>query len=269
MDRDSVAVVIKKAGRDGKRASGEPDLDRVLADVIASAHSSEMRRDLRRGARILASKGIESFEDLEDALSHLRGVAGWAAVRLLEARGRRSARALVQLLERGDHLLAGESSKVLAALGGARARRGCVRVLESDAPKSARYAAAYALAFMRDDEAASPLTALVLDQEEDPEVRGQAAEGLDYFGREGGPRRRLAIRTALRGLGDPSPVVRFWCVFALGSMRYTPAIPALKKLARRDQAVCPGWWRVRDEAADAIAVIEGLVPPERARRPRA
>jgi HEAT repeat protein len=169
----------------------------------------------------------------------------------------------VRLLALGDELLAGEASKALANLGGAQARRGCVRVLDSDAPRPARYAATYALAFMRDDAAARTLAALVLDPGEDPEIRGQAGEGFDHFGREGGPHRRLAVRAALRGLDDPSPVVRFWCAFALGAMPYPRAIPALRKLARRDTAVCPGWWRVCDEAADAVAHMEGRPTPER------
>jgi len=42
-------------------------------------------------------------------------------------------------------------------------------------------------------------------------------------------------------------------------------MPALRKLARRDKAVCPGWWRVCDEAVDAIAVIEDRLPPGRRR----
>jgi HEAT repeat protein len=174
----------------------------------------------------------------------------------------------VRLLAIGDRLLAAEASKALANLGGVQARRGCVRVLDSDAPQLARYAATYALAFMRDDEAASTVVALVLDPREDPQIRGQAAEGLDYFGREDGPHRRLAARAALRGLDDPSPVVRFWCAFALGAMPYPVAIPVLRKLARRDKAVSPGWWRVCDEAADAIAAMEGRDPPERVPRSR-
>lgn len=268
-DRGTVGVVTKNAGgRHGGRRSGRGDFDRVFTDIIASANSSEMRRDLRRGLRLLRNEGIRSFDTLTRALLRLRGLAGWTAIRLLEGRGRRSAGALVRLLTVADELLVGEASKALANLGGAQARRGCARIVESDAPTPARYAATYALAFMRDDNVGKVLAALVLDQDEDPGIRGQAAEGLDYIGREGGPHRRLAVRMALRGLDDPSPVVRFWCASALGAMPYPPAIPTLRKLARRDQAVCPGWWRVSDEAADAVAHMEGRPPPERTRPPR-
>ena len=222
-----------------------------------------MRRDYAGGLRLLRKEGIHSFAALVRALPRLSGTAAWTAIRLLEQRGRRSASALVPILALADQTIAVEAAKALANLGGARARSGCVRLLESDAPRAARYAAAYALAMMRDDEAARTVVGLVVDQREDPAIRGQAAEGLDYFGREGGPHRRLAIRTAFRGLADPSPTVRFWCAFALGAMRHTPAVPALARLARRDKVVCPGWWRVCDEAADAVAVIEGRLPPER------
>ena len=44
----------------------------------------------------------------------------------------------VRLLALGDELLAGEASKALANLGGVQARRGCVRVLGSDAPRLAK-----------------------------------------------------------------------------------------------------------------------------------
>ncbi|WP_248360211.1 HEAT repeat domain-containing protein [Anaeromyxobacter oryzae] len=255
------------SGRRSRKAE-RSDFDKGVTVLLASAPSSRIRRDYDRGLRLLRNESIRSFATLIRALPHLRGLAGWTAIRLLERRGRRIASALVPILTLADNPIAAEASKVLANIGGARARRGCIRLLESDAPKSARYAATHALAFMRDDEAARTVVALVVDQHEDPEIRGQAAEGLDYFGREGGPHRRLAIRTALRGLGDPSPVVRFWCAFALGAMRHKPAIPTLRKLARRDKAVCPGWWRVCDEAADAIAVIEGRLPPDRTPLPR-
>ncbi len=255
---------------DGGRGPRTPrrDFNEGVDSLLASAPSSKLRRDYRRGLRLLRDDGVDSFEKRTRALPHMRGLAGWTAIRLLEQRGRSAAPALVSLVARGDEPLAAEASKALANLGGARARRGCIRVLESAAAHAARYAATYALAFMRDDEAAGTLVGLVLDRDEDPEIRGQAAEGLEHSGRKGGPHRRLAVRAAIRGLDDPSPVVRFWCAFALGAMRYTSAMPALKELARRDKTVCPGWWRVCDEAADAIAVIEGRLPPERTRMAR-
>jgi hypothetical protein len=261
-------VVPKNApSRRTPRPRERDDFGQRAAALLASAPSPSVRRDYGRGLRLLRKKGIDSFATLIAVLPHLRGDGGWTAIRLLEQRGRSAAPALVPLLALGDELLAGEASKALANLGGARARRGCIRLVKSAAPKSARYAATYALAFMRDDEAATTLVALVLDHEEDEHIRGQAAEGLDHFGREGAPHRRIAVRTALRGLDDPSPVVRFWCAFALGAMEYRPAIPALRRLASGDKAVCPGWWRVCDEASDAIDLMEGRDPPERTPAP--
>ncbi len=219
--------------------------------------------------RGLSRAGIDSFEALTGALQELRGRVGWSAIRLLEGRGRRASRSLLALLAGTNPVVAVEAAKALANLGGVQALRGCARILESDAPVSTRLAAAYALSFMRDDRAAEALVACVLDQEEAPDLRGQAAEGLDFLGREGGPKRGLAVRAALRGLEDPSPTVRFWCAFALGAMPCPSAIKALRKLARRDKAVCPGWWRVCDEAADAIALMEGRPVPERTRRAQA
>jgi HEAT repeat protein len=64
-------------------------------------------------------------------------------------------------------------------------------------------------------------------------------------------------------LDDPSPEVRFWAAFATGSLRYHPALPALKQLARTDTAWFGGWWTVGEEASDAMDRIEGREPPER------
>ncbi|HSN91080.1 MAG TPA: hypothetical protein VLS93_07610, partial [Anaeromyxobacteraceae bacterium] len=78
-------------GRRGARTPGRGDFGRVFTGVIASAQSNEVRRDLRRGRRLLADEGIRSFAALTRALPRLRGLAAWTAIRLLEGRGRRSA----------------------------------------------------------------------------------------------------------------------------------------------------------------------------------
>jgi HEAT repeat protein len=112
---------------------------------------------------------------------------------------------------------------------------------------------------------------ILQNQHESPGLRGQVAEGLAYLH---GPcagaardRRRRAYREAgqilITSLGDPSAEVRFWSAFALGSMRYRMALPMLRKVARTDKGRFGNWWTVGEEAADAVACINGQPRPIR------
>lgn len=97
-------------------------------------------------------------------------------------------------------------------------------------------------------------------------LRGIAAEGLGAF--LSGNNRQSALRkqaedTLLKCLRDRSPTVRFWSAYSLGILRCTRATGQLKIIAKRDRATCAGWWRVCDEAADAILRIQGLPTPDR------
>ncbi|MCW3053229.1 MAG: hypothetical protein JWN14_2399 [Chthonomonadales bacterium] len=97
-------------------------------------------------------------------------------------------------------------------------------------------------------------------------VRAQAAEGLanllGYLDRRS-RRYRQTLALLLPGLEDPTPEIRFWTCFALGNMRATEALPELQRLVAEDDAFCPGWWYVRDEASDAICHIQGKPWPDR------
>ena len=87
-----------------------------------------------------------------------------------------------------------------------------------------------------------------------------------YTTRDARTRRyKETVRALVDALSDPSPTVRFWAAFALGAASARTAVPALQRLAATDEAVCPGWWRVADEAADALVTIAGGSPPERHR----
>ncbi|MGC4114480.1 MAG: hypothetical protein QM765_07690 [Myxococcales bacterium] len=235
------------------------EFQRRAGQLIASAAWPDHRRIYERDLRSLARREINTFDALARALPRLKGSVATTAVQLAKEFGRAKAvPVLLPLLEWG-------SASVLAELGGARACTGCIAVLNGDGPLQARVAAAYALTFMHDDRAASALLHCVSDQADDPGVRGQAAEGLAelFEFHKQHPLYRKAARTALKGLANPSPVVRFWCAFALGKMRHRPALPVLRRVAKSDRAVCPGMWRVCDEASDAIAWIEGRQAPDR------
>jgi len=91
--------------------------------------------------------------------------------------------------------------------------------------------------------------AKLADRNEDPRVRGLAAEALTEAGE------RRAVPSLIAVLGDPSVEVRFWAAFALGQLGDPAALRALERLAETDDAELPGWRSVKDEAADAIERI--------------
>ena len=105
---------------------------------------------------------------------------------------------------------------------------------------------------------------------EAPALRGQAGEGLaemydcrfvQNYGRTRQYRRAGELLIAM--LSDPSAEVRFWSCFALGKMRYHPALRALHALANKDMTEHGRWWTVGEEAADAIDWMKGRSTPDR------
>jgi len=95
-------------------------------------------------------------------------------------------------------------------------------------------------------------------------VRGQAAEGIGIIS----PSRKFKLRMAaeeilLKSLKDSSPTVRFWSCYAVGQIKLKRAIETLEKLKDNDNAVCPGWWYISEEADDAIEWINDRNGKER------
>ena len=125
-----------------------------------------------------------------------------------------------------------------------------------------REAAAYALSWVlgrrRNQKPLEVLLATFDKVEESPSVRAQALEG---FGLQRPTKRsRLWSRVEsaiLRGLADKSTEVRFWACYAAGTLQVQNALPKLEELADSDSEICPNWWRVSEEAADAIEWIHG------------
>lgn len=107
----------------------------------------------------------------------------------------------------------------------------------------------------------------VLEREEEyPEIRAQAAEGLANALECCSPRFawfRRAETALIRALEDPAVQVRWWASFALGSAKSKKAVPRLRELAAQDHAVLPGWWAVAEEAEDALSRIAGKDCPHR------
>jgi HEAT repeat protein len=98
------------------------------------------------------------------------------------------------------------------------------------------------------------LLAHLADPDEAPAVRGEAAEQLGCWWPGSGELRRDVVANLLAGLDDPAPDVRFWCAYALGTLRVRRAIPRLRELVG-DPAVADQFWSVGEEAVWAIMTI--------------
>ncbi|MBZ4421837.1 HEAT repeat domain-containing protein [Myxococcus sp. RHSTA-1-4] len=118
-----------------------------------------------------------------------------------------------------------------------------------------RQAILYALSWQDDVRAWWPLVKVLADVNEAPAVRGQAAEGIGYlFARKRKNRLgyTVAMEVLLWALGDPSPEVRYYAIFALGASRDPSIIPALQKMLKdpgRSDAIVG---TIGDEARSAI-----------------
>ena len=161
----------------------------------------------------------------------------------------------------------------------ARTREGArllARVIASPGPPELREAAVYGFYLAT---TTSPQLALVFrvccDLREPPRLRGQAAEvlGSHLYKVKPWRRRYQRIMEALvRGLDDPAPVVRYWCIHAVGRPGNTGVLPKLHHIVDTDTAIGWGGISLKQEALDAIETIEprddadpaktsGLPPP--------
>lgn len=132
--------------------------------------------------------------------------------------------------------------------------------LAKDPSPDIRLAVAYALSHWHEPRATRALLVALENASETPAVRGQAAEGIGWtLGADRGSRalRMRAVAALGTGLGDAAVEVRFWCVYASGHLVAKALAGKLAELARSDDAVCPGTWAVKDEAADVLAFWEG------------
>lgn len=153
-----------------------------------------------------------------------------------------------------------EAAKSLLALARLPAKR-IIEIVDNGKNVHNRVAAVYTLSWLHQKDKTEALQALlniVNRVDENPALRGQALEGLGIQR----PTKRhklwpdveLAI---LNGLNDRRVEVRFWACYAAGTLQMKSALPRLQELAHNDLALCSNWWRVSEEAADAIEWIHG------------
>jgi len=139
--------------------------------------------------------------------------------------------------------------------------------MHEDSSQQIRAEAAYVASFWFDEEAARELLRCCRDSSQPPAVRAQAVEGLGNV-LETLPRRswQRGSAIAVRALLDhPDARVRFWACYAAGAMRLRGALRRLKTLADSDHRLCPGMWKVSEEAQDVITFFTSGVWPERRR----
>jgi HEAT repeat protein len=137
--------------------------------------------------------------------------------------------------------------------------------LSSDPDQRVRLEAAHVLTFWFEPRATDALLAAVEREGESALVRGQAIEGIGNTLQcaPPGKRRGRVIPKLLGWLRDPAVEVRFWSIYAAGVLHVMEARSILEELARTDDAMFENWWRVRDEAEDALASWEIGEWPER------
>jgi HEAT repeat protein len=176
-----------------------------------------------------------------------------------------TARLLAQL-EHGTEFDAIEAAKALSNAKSTKLITNLTKILRSGERACSREAAAYALSWLNAPKAAEALLLCAADANELDLVRGQATEGLAMNLRWASPKNGLRLRAEelmMELLDSPSPVLRFWACFGLGSLLCQRAIPQLRKLANEDASLCPGWWFVSEEAEDALEWIAGRPGKER------
>jgi hypothetical protein len=172
-----------------------------------------------------------------------------------------SMKQLLEDLRCGDMSEAFEAAKSLSELTGLSAVQ-LVAVLHDAKYVHNREATVYALSWLRGrrdkNESLPALLNICNDANETPSVRAHALEGLGL--QRPAKRHKLwadVERTILNGLSDEAVEIRFWACYAAGTLRVKSALPRLRELSREDATVCPRWWRVSEEAADAIEWIFG------------
>ena len=169
-------------------------------------------------------------------------------------------------LRNGSQFDAFEAAKDLSSLSRSPVKKIALVLSEAENAHN-REAAAYALSWSSSRRNQEPLRILLATfnkTEEQPAVRAQALEGFGL--RHPTPRSRFwgEVESAiLQGLADESIEIRFWACYAAGILKVKTTLPKLQELAHTDFEICPNWWRVSEEAMDAIEWIHDRETPSR------
>jgi hypothetical protein len=115
-----------------------------------------------------------------------------------------------------------------------------------------RFNAIKGLSVRVDKRAIPHLIAVLRNPSEVPSLRGDAAEALRLR-----TKKKMITQALAECSADPSPAVRFWCVFSMGHFvrrRKTPTIVRRALEARLDDLEYPrGWWPI---GLEALAMLQ-------------
>jgi HEAT repeat protein len=174
--------------------------------------------------------------------------------------------ALIENLQAGADEDAVEAAKALANFDDEACTLALLQFVKSKHPPFKRELALYAFAWMHNPQLTETFIQILTDTSEAENIRAQAAEALGMLSDNGSAQSDVyqkSEQALLESSYDPSPAVRFWCCYGLGELRSQLAIERLKTMRSQDQALCPNWWYICEEAEDALARIAGHSGVER------
>jgi HEAT repeat protein len=157
-------------------------------------------------------------------------------------------RRLITTIETGTMEETWEAAKELSSIGTETVLL-LISLLTKAKRADARAAAAYVLGTNRYESARASLEELLSNPNEEPLVRGHAAEALGYI------QNPKSVRVLLEQLRDQNPGVKYWCIFALGLIKDREAVPALKLITESREDECYDNHSLRREALNAIDEI--------------
>ena len=241
-------------------------VERKLRKRLRGMQHEKWQREMARAVQRYERQGLPLRRALLTIVTDR--VAGWIAradaarVLAISDGGVVAQHLLEQFFSQEGSIALWQTALTLETLGDLCAVRPLIVAL-SDANVDRRAAAARALGWIRGagQRAANALSAALADLSQPVAVREEAAESLAYLH---SPR---AIPGLIKALSDPDVRIRFWSVFALGSIcnrrtyrnTYRSVVPALEAMLT-DHAVPPGnWWSVSREA---LAMLGQLDHPE-------
>lgn len=245
----------RKSRRDDRLQPATPVAGKMVKSLkspVGTAEADRLKRAIIKGVQ----NGCHSIDVLFGKLNRL---------------GRRVAVPVyLDLMTHSDMGVLCEAAKAIPHC--AAATRGCIRLLDPSYSVNTRKFAAWALGNTNAVDAIAPLLDLLKRHDDCADVRAHAAEALGVLLMvwggcrrpvnkiQPGVRRRVA-HALIQRLGDPSADVRFWCCYALGSMRAKSALEQLDRLAKNDRGRAKGFGAVAHEARNAAKCIrQGFWP---------
>jgi HEAT repeat protein len=230
---------------------------KVLLDSIAAELPPELRKDAEQSLEELASAGVMSVAQLKRYLKQPQNDSK-SLVAACHVAGRiRDARltdAVIEAFGRSlDPGVVWEAAKALVALSGTQPPGLLMPWLDSDADAVHQAAAAWTAGALQYREAVRPLMTLLINDRMSETVRAHAAEALGVIGD------MEAVDLLISQLSDQSAEVRFWSVYALGTLRATGARDAIRRLADADTGTAEIGVRVADEAKWALGQLDESV----------